>query len=213
MGEPSETLESYFHQKKILSFTVQGSIAHVAWQSQFAASSYFMVGVISWQLYSKENQSPSGGDPALFRMKTFWSSSGCKFFTSSAVNWGFFWISILKKVSAAYAVFLLLPPPNLCFGAALLISPLAKDKSFIMVDLALLLCLHIIFIGTFFTPGKNMSLLAIITIFSRHVKMVFSKTNTSLMIYTELSLMQQNTPSLMMSPEDLNSSNFNMIMM
>jgi len=55
------------------------------------------------------------------------------------------------------------------------------------------------------------SLLIIITVFSKHVKMVLSKTNTSLMIYTELSLMQQNTPSWMMSPEDLNSSNFKII--
>jgi len=31
------------------------------------------------------------------------------------------------------------------------------------------------------------------------------------MIYTKLSLIQQNTPSWMMSPEDLNSSNFKMI--
>jgi len=64
-----------------------------------------------------------------------------------------------------------------------------------MVDLALLLRLHIIFIGTFFfIPGKNTSLLIIINVFSSHVKMVLSKTNTSLMIY-KLSLMQQNAPS------------------
>ena len=97
---------------------------------------------------------------------------------------------------ASYEVFLLLPPPNLCFGTAVLGSPLAEDKSCIMVDLALLLRLHIIFIGTFFsTPGKNTSLLIIIAVFSRYVKMALSKTNISLMIYTELSLMQQNTPS------------------
>jgi len=34
-----------------------------------------------------------------------------------------------------------------------------------------------------------MSLIVIITVFSRHVYMVLSQTNTSLMIYTELSLM------------------------
>jgi len=63
-----------------------------------------------------------------------------------------------------------------------------------MVDLALL-CLHIIFIGTFFTPGKNTSLLVIIAVFSKYVKMVLSKTNTSLMIYNKQSLIQQNIPS------------------
>jgi len=115
--------------------------------------------------------------------ETFWSSSGCRFFTYSAVNWGFFWIYILKKVSAEYEVFLFLPPPNLGFGSALLGSPLAEDKSFIMVDLLLLLHLYIIVIGTFFTLGKNTRLLVIITVFSRHVKIVLSKTNTSLMIY------------------------------
>jgi len=52
-------------------------------------------------------------------------------------------------MSATYDVFLLLPPTNLCFEAALLGSPLAEDKSFIMGNLALL-PLHIIFIGTFF---------------------------------------------------------------
>jgi len=102
-------------------------------------------------------------------------------------------IYILKKVSAAYEVFLFLPPPNLCFGSALLSSPLPEDKSFIMVDLPLLLRLYIIVIGTFFTLGKNMSLHVIITVFSRHVKIVLSKTNTSLTIYTELYLMQKNT--------------------
>jgi len=68
-------------------------------------------------------------------------------------------------------------------GTALFGSPLAEDKSFIMVDLALL-HLRIIFIGTFFTPGQNTSFLVIITVFSSHVKMVLSKTNTSLMIYS-----------------------------
>jgi len=53
-------------------------------------------------------------------------------------------------VSVACEALLLLLPLNLCFGTALLGSPLAEDKSFIMVDLALLLHLHIIFIGTFF---------------------------------------------------------------
>jgi len=86
-------------------------------------------------------------------------------------------------VSAEYEVFLFLPPPNLGFGSALLGSPLAEDKSFIMVDLLLLLHLYIIVIGTFFTLGKNTRLLVIITVFSRHVKIVLSKTNTSLMIY------------------------------
>jgi len=63
--------------------------------------------------------------------------------------------------------------------------PLAEDKSFIMVDLALLLRLHIIFIGTFVSLQAN-------------VKMVLSETNTSLMIYTKYlycTLVQQNTPS------------------
>ena len=50
--------------------------------------------------------------------ETFWSSSGCRFFTSSAVNWGFFFF-LSSKVSAACKVFLLLPPPILCFGTAL----------------------------------------------------------------------------------------------
>jgi len=79
--------------------------------------------------------------------ETFLSSSGCKVFRSSADRWSFFLISLRKKVSVACAAFLLL---NLCFGAALLGSPLVEDKSLIMVDLALLLGLHIIFIGTFF---------------------------------------------------------------
>jgi len=142
----------------------------------------------------------------------FWSSTGCRFVTSNAVNWCFVWISILKKVSAAYEVFLPLPPPKLCFGTALFGSPLAEDKGFIIVDLALLLCLHIFLLVLFFSPGKNTNLLVIITVYFRHDKMVLRKINTSLMIYTKLSLMQQNTSSWMMSPEDLNSSNFKMIM-
>ena len=32
---------------------------------------YFQLGVVSWQLYGKENLSSSGGYPALFRMKHF----------------------------------------------------------------------------------------------------------------------------------------------
>ena len=51
--------------------TVQGSSRHVAWQSQFATCSYFQFGVVSWQLYGKENLSPSGGNPAMFGMKRF----------------------------------------------------------------------------------------------------------------------------------------------
>ena len=81
--------------------------------------------------------------------ETFWSSSGCKVFISSADSWGFFLISLCKKVSVACEALLLLLPLNLCFGTALLGSPLAEDKSFIMVDLALPLRLHIIFIGIF----------------------------------------------------------------
>ena len=85
----------------------------------------------------------------IVQIEMFWSSSGRRFFASSTVNWRFFWIYILKKVSAARKVFLLLPPPNLCFRTALLGSLLAEDKSFIIVDLALLR-LQIIFIFTFF---------------------------------------------------------------
>jgi len=55
----------------------------------------------------------------------------------------------LSSKRCLYEVFFLLPPPNLCFGTALLGSPLAEDKSFIMVNLPLLLCLQIIFISAF----------------------------------------------------------------
>jgi len=57
--------------RKSLSSTIQGSGRHVAWQSQFATSSYFQLGVVSWLLYGKENLSPSGGSPALFGTKCF----------------------------------------------------------------------------------------------------------------------------------------------
>jgi len=71
LEEPSETLESYFHQKTLISSTVQGSNGHVAWQSQFTASSYLQLGVVSWRFYRKENLSPSGGAPELFGMEHF----------------------------------------------------------------------------------------------------------------------------------------------
>ena len=82
-------------------------------------------------------------------------------------------------MSAAYEVFLLLAPPNLCFRTALLGCALAEDNNFIMVELALLFRLRIIFIGTFFSSAKNTKLLVIITVYSRYVKMVLSKRNTS----------------------------------
>jgi len=47
MEEPSEILESYFHQKTYHFSTVHGSNGHVAWQLQFAAFSYFQLGVVS----------------------------------------------------------------------------------------------------------------------------------------------------------------------
>jgi len=209
--EPSKALEGYFHQK--ITFF---HCPRVQWTRCFAIAihCFFILSVRSGFMAALRQGKPESfwRQSCIVQNETFWSSTGCRFFTSSAVNWGFVWISILKKVSAAYEVFLLFPPPNLCFGTALHGSPLAEDKNFIMVNLAFL-HLHIIFIGTFFSPGKNTSFLVIITVYSRHVKMVLSKTSTSLMIYTEISLVQRNTPSWMMSPEDLNSSNFKMIVM
>jgi len=60
-------------------------------QPQFAAS-YFQLGVVSSQLYGKENLSPSGGDPALFRMKRFEAALDADF--SHAV--------LLTKVSSGF---------------------------------------------------------------------------------------------------------------
>jgi len=151
--------------------------------------------VVSWQLYSKENLSPPGGDPALFRMKRF----------EAALDANVSHPVLLTKVSSRFlSSKRCLQHMKSFFSFHLQICALElhclvvlwlKTKAS-MVDLALLLRLHIIFIGTFFfIPGKNTSLLIIINVFSSHVKMVLSKTNTSLMIYTKLSLMQQNAPS------------------
>jgi len=102
--------------------------------------------VVSWQLYSKENLSPSGGDPVLFRMKPF----------EAALDANFSHPVLLTEVSSRFlSSERCLQHMNSFFSFHLQVyalelhCPLAEDKSFIMVDLALLLRLHIIFIGTF----------------------------------------------------------------
>lgn len=79
------------------------------------------------------------------RIFTFWS----RFFKPSAVNRGFFCSSLFMMASVTCHVFLLLPPPYLWFGIALLGSPLPEARSFIMVDFALPLRSLMTFIGTF----------------------------------------------------------------
>ena len=147
--EPSKALEGYFHQK--ITFF---HCPRVQWTRCFAIAihCFFILSVRSGFMAALRQGKPESfwRQSCIVQNETFWSSTGCRFFTSSAVNWGFVWISILKKVSAAYEVFLLLQPPNLCFGTASLDSHLAEDKSFIMLDPALLLRLHVYFFWYFF---------------------------------------------------------------
>ena len=60
-----------------------------------------------------------------------------------------FWSSCFMMVSVSRDIFLLLPPPNLCFGTVLFGSSLAAAKSLMMVTFHLPLCSHMTFIGIF----------------------------------------------------------------
>ena len=171
---------------------------------------FFTLSVSSAFLAVLPQGSPGDGH-ALFGMKRFEAALDADFshpvllteVSSRFLSW--------KSVCSMWSLSSLSTSKLMLWNCIACGSPLAKDKSFIMVNLALLR-LHIIFIGIFFLHQARIRAFSVInTAFSRHVKMVLSKTITSLMIYTELSVTQQNIPSWMMPPEDLNSSNFKII--
>ena len=107
----------------------------------------------------------------MVRTATFFSSSGCKFFSSRAVSRGFFCTSLFIKVSVAFDVFFFRPPPNLCLGTLLGGSPLAEARRFITVDFGSSTTSTYLFCGNFLlSPGKNSSLFLTASILSRHFK-------------------------------------------
>jgi len=80
-----------------------------------------------------------------------------------------------------------------------------------MVDLALL-HLQIIFIGTFFDSRQEYEPYChYYCIFQACLNVTFKNKHLTHDLYWTISYVQQNTPSLMMFPEDLNSSNFKTI--
>ena len=128
--------------------------------------------MVSWQLYGNENLSPSGGSSAFFRTKRF----------EAAVDADFSYLVLLTEVSSGF------------LSSKRCLQHVKSLFSFHLQFYALELhsgrsCSSLTFtyyflLVLFVTPGQNTSLLGIITVFSRHVKMELSKTNTPLMIYT-----------------------------
>ena len=107
----------------------------------------------------------------MVRTATFFSSSGCKFFSSRAVSRGFFCTYLFITMSVAFDVFFFRPPPNLCLGTLLGGSPLAEARRFITVDFGSSTTSTYFFSGNFLlSPGKNFSLFLTASILSRHFK-------------------------------------------